>query len=328
MRVMDMRRAAKTYPTGDPKFAVMQSFPAGFAPEESDPFLMCDHFSETVKRPPSSDPDEFPISWHPHRGMDLVTYLREGVGRHADSMGNRESFASPGMQWISSGSGIEHAEAAETPVGQRHTGFQIWINVPAVDKMRDPAYGTEPADRIPTLRREDGVVTRVLAGTHAGSVGPFRTVAAVQMCDYDFEARAAGGGLRTVEHTVPRDLDNCLVLCHTGRGVVNGVAMQQNDIVRLDATDADGARVLEIATESNDAADGAPAAASFLVFCGRRLHERVAWRGPIVMSTDGELQTAFQELRRGTFLKRRAAWDFRRLSAFPKDHPALSGPTK
>lgn len=101
MRVLAVRKAQVAHPTGDPKFSVMQPFPASFSAEESDPFLMCDSFGPTLSTGVETDPDKFPVGWHPHRGMDILTYLIEGVGRHADSLGNRGTFASPGMQWIS-----------------------------------------------------------------------------------------------------------------------------------------------------------------------------------------------------------------------------------
>ena len=109
---------------------------------------MCDFFSMPSPGV-SADPDHFPVDWHPHRGMDILSYIKTGLGRHGDSMGNRETFATPGMQWISCGSGIEHAEGGGTPAGQTNTGFQIWINVPAARKMDDPQYGTEDAAAIP-----------------------------------------------------------------------------------------------------------------------------------------------------------------------------------
>jgi redox-sensitive bicupin YhaK (pirin superfamily) len=101
MAVMAVRRAKVTHPTGDPSFSVMQAFPSAFKAQDSDPFLMCDAFGPSVSDGIEKNPDKFPVQWHPHRGMDILTYLTQGVGRHADSLGNRETFASPGMQWIS-----------------------------------------------------------------------------------------------------------------------------------------------------------------------------------------------------------------------------------
>jgi redox-sensitive bicupin YhaK (pirin superfamily) len=98
MNVLAVKKAQKAFPTGDPKFCVMQPFPAAFTAEESDPFLMCDRFGPVTSTQTVSDPDHFPVAWHPHRGMDICTYLTEGISRHADSLGNRGTFASPGLQ--------------------------------------------------------------------------------------------------------------------------------------------------------------------------------------------------------------------------------------
>ena len=99
MKVLSIKRAKVAYPTGNPNFAVMQAFPGPFKSEDTDPFLMCDHFGPMLSNGVTTDPDEFPIGWHPHRGMDICSYLVEGVGRHGDSLGNREEYATPGMQW-------------------------------------------------------------------------------------------------------------------------------------------------------------------------------------------------------------------------------------
>jgi quercetin 2,3-dioxygenase len=95
----------------------------------SDPFLMCDYFHMTETEPPVTNPDLFPIDWHPHRGFDIASYMKSGVGRHGDSLGNRETYETPGMQWMSTGSGVVHAEGGATPKGTMVQGFQIWINV-------------------------------------------------------------------------------------------------------------------------------------------------------------------------------------------------------
>lgn len=101
MPILAVRKAQVEHPTGDPNFSVMQAFPSAFSAKESDPFLMCDSFGPVKSKGVQEDPDKFDVAWHPHRGMDILTYLVEGVGRHADSLGNRGNYASPGMQWIS-----------------------------------------------------------------------------------------------------------------------------------------------------------------------------------------------------------------------------------
>ena len=127
MRVVKVTSAETAHPTGDPSFSVQQAFPAELSTAETDPFLMCDFFGPSVSAKRETNPDVFPVQWHPHRGMDICTYMLEGKGRHADSMGNREEFDAPGMQWCSVGSGIEHAEAGGTLAGENTTGFQVSV---------------------------------------------------------------------------------------------------------------------------------------------------------------------------------------------------------
>jgi len=147
MRILRLAQAGITHPFGDAR-AVTQAFPSAIPSHLSDPFLMCDDF-DMPSPGISSHADEFPFNWHPHRGMLVVTYMKTGIGRHTDSMGNRETFATPGLQWIMAGSGIEHAEGGGTPENVNQMGFQIWINLPSANKMMDPVYGTESPDKIP-----------------------------------------------------------------------------------------------------------------------------------------------------------------------------------
>jgi redox-sensitive bicupin YhaK (pirin superfamily) len=107
-----------TRPFGDHR-TVKQAFPAGISSELSDPFLMCDYFDMKETNGRAKHPDEFPIDWHPHRGFDIASYLKTGIGRHGDSLGNRETFDTPGMQWMSVGSGVEHAEGGANRVFAR-----------------------------------------------------------------------------------------------------------------------------------------------------------------------------------------------------------------
>lgn len=303
MKPMSVRKSKKVHPTGDPNFTVSQCFPAGFTAEESDPFLMCDHFGPKPSTGRVSDPDSFMVGWHPHRGMDICTYMKEGVGRHADSLGNRGEYATPGMQWISVGSGIEHAEGGGTPKGQNDCGFQIWINVPADRKMDDPRYGTVPPEDLPVLAAE-GLHARVLAGAVGGASGPFQTVQPLQMVDY------ALGPAASHTHVVPAELDNCLVYVYQGHGSVCGMPVPLQSIVRVDATDA-SARTVTLAA--------GPEGMSAMLFAGKRLRQPIAWQGPFVMNSDAELRQAMSECRSGAFPPIRAPWDYKRLAAFPKD---------
>jgi len=308
LRVVEFQLAKKTYPTGDPSFSVMQAFPSGIA--DSDPFLMCDHFGPTPSKGIIEDPDRFPVQWHPHRGMDILTYLVSGVGRHADSLGNRGEYATPGMQWISVGSGIEHAEGGGTPAGMLQMGFQIWINVPGKFKMNDPKYGIEPPENIPFLSPSPGVTTRLLAGRYGDAVGPFQTKQDVQMMDYMLEPNAQHTHLVLPEH------DNCIVYVYDGSGSVAGTPLSKHHVARLNAEERNlDSREMII--------QAGPEGLRLLTFCGTRINEPVAWRGPFVMNTQEEIQQTLDEYRRGAFPPVRASWDYKVLAAFPKNKSDL-----
>ena len=273
----------------------------------SDPFLMCDFFGPSKSEGPSHG-DEFPIGWHPHRGFDIATYLIEGVGRHADSMGNRETFTAPGMQWCSVGSGIEHAEGGGTPEGDNTTGFQIWVNVPARNKMDDPAYGTVPADRLPVVQLPHGVVARVLAGPLGDVTGPFSTKTAVQMIHWEIPAGAE------VAHDVPANLDNAMAFVFRGDVTLPGAQkIGSQQVGRFDAANTE-TRTIRLV--------GGPSGAGVMLFAGKMLKQPIAWRGPIVMSSSEEVAAAFAELRAGSFPPVRVPFNYKRLSDFPADHPA------
>jgi len=305
LRAVVVKRCKKAFPTGDPNFAVMQAFPGAFGAEESDPFLMCDHFGPIESQGREEDPDNFPIDWHPHRGMDILTYMIDGVGRHADSMGNREEFSSPGMQWISVGSGIEHAEGGGTPAGETEHGFQIWVNVPSERKMEDPLYGTEPPENIPNIEVCEGVKARLLAGVMGEASGPFKTVQEVQMVDYVFEPNTS------CAHVLPPALDNCLVYVYAGSGQIGGEMVPFEHVARLNADEEIPAddRQFEMQAGSKGL--------SAIIFAGKRLNQPVAWHGPFVMTTDQEIQSTIKQYRSGQFPPVRASWDYKVLSSKP-----------
>lgn len=192
-----------THPFGDHR-SVKQAFPSAIPSHQSDPFLMCDYFDMVESTGKAKHEDDYPVNWHPHRGFDIATYIRTGVGRHADSLGNRETFDSPGMQWMSVGSGVEHAEGGGNEVGTQVQGFQIWVNVPKDRKMDDPRYGTVPSADLPlaTLKDEAGTA-RVLAGDALGARGPFETVQDVQMVDFSFKKGSS------YEYDIQKGLDKC-----------------------------------------------------------------------------------------------------------------------
>mmetsp|Transcript_110895 Transcript_110895/g.155664 ORF Transcript_110895/g.155664 Transcript_110895/m.155664 type:complete len:328 (-) Transcript_110895:194-1177(-) len=307
MPVIEVRAAQVTHPTGDPKFSVMQPFPAGISEKDADPFLMCDEFGPSVSSGVETHPDKFPVAWHPHMGMDIMTYMREGYGRHADSLGNRETFQGPGFQWISVGSGIEHAEGGGTPKGETQHGFQIWLNVPKKHKADDPEYGTVDERLLPVFELEEGAgQARLLAGPYHGQAGAFRTKQSVQMIDFEILPGSA------VCHSVPEEMNTVLVYCYKGQCRVGaeGKVLPAQHVARLDANrTADRSLLLEASAK-----DGA----SCLLFAGKRINESIAWHGPFVATDKKELMLAFRAYQDGKFPPKRVPWDYRKASAKPE----------
>ena len=294
-----------THPFGDHR-SVKQAFPAAIPSEHSDPFLMCDYFDMVETTGRARHDDEFPIAWHPHRGMDIATYIRTGVGRHADSLGNRETFDSPGLQWMSVGSGVEHAEGGANDAGTHMQGFQIWINVPADRKMDDPRYGTVPSKDLPLVALGDGCGTAlVLAGDALGVRGPFETVQDVQMIDFRLEKEAS------LEFSISEGLDTAILYVYEGCLSVNGKNdIQAGSVILLDAG-FDALRGLNVRTKGEEA--------GVMLFAGKKLREPIAWHGPIVMNTQEQIRTTLRELRSGMFPPKRVDWDYKRMAAFPKN---------
>ena len=291
-----------TNPFGDHR-TVKQAFPSAIPSKQSDPFLMCDFFemNETKAR----DEDDFPIGWHPHRGMDIATYLRKGIGRHGDSLGTRETFDAPGMQWMSVGSGVEHAEGgAET---QLLEGFQIWINVPNERKLDNPRYGTVPSKDLPLVELEGGAGTAlILAGDALNTRGPFETVQEVQMIDFRIETGAS------LDFRVNDGLDTAILYFYEGDKIsVNEKSdIHVGSVILFDA-DSNEHRSFNVKTKDNKA--------GVMLFAGKKLKEPIAWRGPIVMNTDEQIQATYREMRSGTFPPKRVAWDYKKSAAFPKN---------
>ena len=246
-----------------------------------DPFLMLDDFR-------SDRPEDYlaGFSWHPHRGMETVTYMLEGTVEHGDSMGHRGTVGAGGVQWMTAGSGILHQEMPR-PVDGRMGGFQLWVNLPAASKMMDPRYREIGPDAIPVVR-EEGATTRVIAGHHAGVFGPVSGIAVEPtFLDVALEPGA------TFERSAPSE--------RTGFAYVHGgtVAFGRGGSY---VSDCHAARF-----GAGDAvlAEAGPDGARFLIIAGKPIGEPVAWRGPVVMNTDEELDEAFRELEEGTFVKER-----------------------
>lgn len=304
MPVLKLKAAQTAHPTGDPSFAVKQCMPAVISEEESDPFLMCDEFGPSLSKGAcGDDTDEgFDVAWHPHHGMEILSYIIEGRGRHADSMGNRETFSSPGFQWISVGSGIEHAEGGGTPAGERTHGFQIWLRMPKKNMEDDPRYGTvNPAD-IPMVKLEKGQV-RVLAGSLDGVQGPARYAVTVQILDVELQPGEEW------TYSRPDNMDNVIFYAFKGSAVINGAGqkIKAQDCCRFDTGKGDSV-LLTAGSEGY----------RMIVFTGKMTKEKILWQGPFVCADRNDLMKIYQKYQRGDFPPKRVNWDYRDVTKKPR----------
>jgi redox-sensitive bicupin YhaK (pirin superfamily) len=241
-----------------------------------DPFLLLDHFG-------SENPEDYVrgFPWHPHRGIETVTYMLNGEVEHGDSIGSGGLIRSGDIQWMTAGSGIIHQEMPRRYEGLMQ-GFQLWVNLPARSKMIAPKYRGITKDRVPTLQKA-GIEVKVIAGAIDGTEGPIRDL--VVNVEY-FDVRLAAG--KAFEHATERGR-NVLAYAIEGSGYFDGTLVESQHCVLFGEGDS-----VKIGTE-----DGL----RFLFISGKPLNEPVAWGGPIVMSTQEELEKAFQELERGTFIR-------------------------
>ena len=269
-------------------------------PSLTDPFLMMDDFRNDDPRLYSKG---FP--WHPHRGIETITYVLEGEVEHADSLGNRGLLGPGSVQWMTAGSGIVHQEMPSGDAQGRMHGFQLWANLPKSLKMTDPRYQDITNGDIPIEGDEDGTTVKVIIGSFWGKTGPVDGIAANPML-LDISIPA---GRRK---TFPVDTRaNALAYVFAGSGHFRDASAPMGIKVEkeyrgeeLNIRDLSGNRTLirfgegdEITVEAGD--EGL----RFLLMTGRPIQEPVAWHGPIVMNTQEELQDAFRELRNGTFIK-------------------------
>jgi quercetin 2,3-dioxygenase len=271
--------------------------------DEFDPFLLLDDFR-------NEHPEDYlaGFPWHPHRGIETITYVLSGTVHHGDSLGNRGAMGPGDVQWMTAGSGILHQEMPQGDERGRMHGFQLWANLPRALKMTDPRYQDIVAKDIPDVTDDDGTTVRVICGDFWGKTGPVEGVAAepryldvrvpprvrrtfpVESSRHAFAYIFEGGGSFR-DASAPRGVLTEWV----GAGPAAGPSRDEagnRSLVVFDSGD-------EITVQAGE--DGI----RFLLVSGRPLEEPVAWQGPIVMNTPDELRRAYAELRDGSFIKHR-----------------------
>ncbi len=264
-----------------------------------DPFLLLDDFRNDI---PQDYVAGFP--WHPHRGIETITYVLAGTVEHGDSLGNSGSISAGDIQWMTAGRGIIHQEMPKGDALGRMHGFQLWANLPGSLKMTAPRYQEVKAAAIPDVADDDGTRARVVCGTFWGKKGPIEGVAAdpiyldvsvppgrrkslpVETTRQAFAYVFAGSG-KFCNASAPLSVPT------EGVGWLDTTpptAAEDRSLVLFDSGD-------EVTVQAGD--NGV----RFLLISGQPLREPVAWYGPIVMNTQDELRLAFEELQEGTFLK-------------------------
>ncbi len=267
--------------------------------DEFDPFLLLDDFR-------NDDPDDYlaGFPWHPHRGIETVTYVLSGTVEHGDSLGNRGALGAGDVQWMTAGRGILHQEMPRgDPRGRMH-GFQLWANLPASKKVTAPRYQDVVADAIPELVDDDGTQVRVVCGEFWGARGPVEGIAA----DPSYLDISVPAGQRK---TIPVELGrHAFAYVFDGEGSFRAASdprAVQTDLVGSglpETPSSVGNRSLVLFDAGDEiTVQAGEAGIRFLLVSGQPLREPVAWYGPIVMNTNEEIRQAQVDLADGTFIE-------------------------
>jgi redox-sensitive bicupin YhaK (pirin superfamily) len=267
--------------------------------DEFDPFLLLDDFR-------NENPDDYlaGFPWHPHRGIETITYVLAGTVDHGDSLGNAGQLGSGDVQWMTAGRGILHQEMPKgDPTGRMH-GFQLWANLPSSLKMTTPRYQDVPSGEIPSVTDDDGTTVRVVCGDFRGKNGPVEGIAAKPRY---LDVSVPPG----VQKRLPVETSrHAFAYIFEGEGTFRDASSPQP--VATDSIgpggeenrDPVGNRSLVLFDSGDEVVVRAGnAGMRFLIVSGEPLEEPVAWRGPIVMNTDKELREAYRDLQTGNFIR-------------------------
>jgi redox-sensitive bicupin YhaK (pirin superfamily) len=260
--------------------------------QETDPFLLLDDFR-------NNNPQDYlaGFPWHPHRGIETVTYLLEGSVEHGDSLGNRGTLRKGDVQWMTAGRGIMHQEMPQGDAQGRMHGFQLWANLPSTLKMTAPRYQDVEAAAIPEIVDDDGTRVRVVCGEFWAKRGPVDGVAADPRY---LDVFVPANKRKTLKVEVER---------HAGKfaysskpfGVLSEKQIDGEEILFREPV---GDRSLLLFDKGDEiTVQAGDNGIRFLLVSGKPIQEPVAWYGPIVMNTQSELQQAVSELRAGTFIR-------------------------
>jgi redox-sensitive bicupin YhaK (pirin superfamily) len=299
MSIRPIKRLSKSKPTLEGAGVhLRRAFGFGNT-SEYDPFLLLDDFRNDI---PADYLAGFP--WHPHRGIETITYVLAGTVEHGDSMGNSGSIGPGDVQWMTAGSGIIHQEMPKGDATGAMHGFQLWANLPAALKMTAPRYQEVKAANIPVVTEDDGTEARIICGNFWGTRGPVEGVAADPIY---LDITVPPGKRRTLPVETTR---HAFAYVFAGAGkfcnASEPLSVPTESIEWLDTTppsEADNRSLLLFDRGDEVMVQAGEDGIRFLLVSGQPLLEPVAWYGPIVMNTQAELQQAFEELDKGTFLR-------------------------
>jgi len=269
---------------------------------EFDPFLLFDDFR-------NENPEDFlaGFPWHPHRGIETITYVLAGTVNHGDSLGNSGTLGSGDVQWMTAGSGILHQEMPKGDQRGRMHGFQLWANLPSSLKMSTPRYQDISGSEIPEVTDDDGTRVRIVCGSFWGKTGPVEGIAA----DPSYlDVWVPPGKRKTLPVETTR---HAFAYVFEGTGTFRGASSPQG--VRTEkvgessnvADEETGNRSLVLFDSGDEVlVQAGDSGIRFLLVSGKPIEEPVAWYGPIVMNTEEQLRQAYAELHNGTFIKHRS----------------------
>lgn len=268
---------------------------------EYDPFLLLDDFR-------NENPEDYlkGFPWHPHRGIETITYVLAGSVNHNDSLGNSGSLRGGDVQWMTAGSGILHQEMPKgNEIGKMH-GFQLWANLPSSLKMTDPRYQDIPSKEIPEVTDDDGTSVRIICGSFWGKNGPVDGIAADPRY---LDVWVPPGKRKTLPVESSR---HAFTYVFEGAGTFRdasepfGVLTEELGKEEVLVREMAGNRSLVLFDSGDEiTVQAGDKGIRFLLVSGKPIKEPVAWYGPIVMNTREELEQALSDLRHDTFIKHR-----------------------
>jgi hypothetical protein len=300
MSIRPVKRIAKSTPTMEGAGVKLHRAFGFGTTSEFDPFLLFDDFR-------NDRPDDYRAGfpWHPHRGIETITYVLAGTVEHGDSLGNVGKMGAGDVQWMTAGSGILHQEMPQGDERGRMHGFQLWANLPSSLKMTAPRYQDVPAAAIPEVTDDDGTRVRVITGEFWGKKGPVEGVAADPRY---LDVFVPSGKRKTLPVEVGR---HAFAYVFDGSGTFSGASQPFGVLTEKETPTGEtlvreqtGNRSLVVFDSGDEVTvQAGEQGIRFLLVSGKPIEEPVAWYGPIVMNTQAELQQAVTELRNGTFIK-------------------------